>query len=660
MRSSQAQVSSVTVPVLGIGGARQVPGHLYGLRSPGAVARLTFDDAAYWRAIARRARASLADFFSLDVSSDEAGDAPGGDAAAVLSSLARLIQVLLDTSGLPDAGATRIFALPSRQNTAALQIPKHWLLAVPSMAPAAALEALLWMVHYFNELASKPDADTLSDTKRAELQRLLARMSRQAPSGANNRFFIAAAHRLGIPCTPLPGGVFQYGWGRRAQWLDSSFTETTSNISSRLARNKVVTNTLLRQAGLPVPAQRSVKTLDQAIEAAGTLGYPVVVKPADQDGGVGVSAGIASEIELRAAFERARKYSQNLLVEKHIEGRDYRVYVFRGKAIAAMMRVPASVTGDGVNTVASLVAQVNLDPRRGDHFSAPLARIDLDDEALELLTKEGLTPESVPDAGRFVRLRRSANVSTGGMPTAIFDQMHPDNARLCERAARTLRLDLAGIDLLIPDIARSWKQVGAGICEVNAQPQISSVALRETFSVLMSELVEKRGRIPTALVLTAGPDEAIVQETADLLAQRNVCVGTSSGAGLQISAQRIRSGRGGVFEDTRTLVIDPSVEAIVIGTDGRELLASGLPLDRFDVLVIAGWTATAGGDTRAAAAQLRTLLTLIEPHCEGEVLVIRDHLSASVAAGVFGMRRILMTASADDLSSGLARALSAR
>lgn len=649
---AKVQAAPGATPALKIDGVRQVPGYVYGLRAPSVVARISCDDLVYWRAVARRAQVFLASHLTLDVPIDEAGEA--------LSRLANLIAAIQDTAGFPAVGAARVLALPAKKGSTASRGRKQWLLAVPSLAPPAALEALLWTLHYMNELASQPDARELSDEQRADLQRLLARMTRYAPSGFNNRFFIGAAHELDIPCTALPGGVFQYGWGRRAQWLDSTFTEATSNISSRLARNKTVTNALLRQAGLPVPAQQSVKTLDEAIAAAKTLGYPVVVKPADRDGGLGVSAGLQSPSELSTAFERASKHSSQLLIEKHAEGRDYRVYVFRGRAINAMVRVPGSVTGDGVATVRSLVAQVNLDPRRGDHFSAPLARIELDQEALELLGAEGLTPDSIPAEGRFVRLRRSANVSTGGMPSPVFDRIHPDNARLCERAAQILRLDLAGIDLLMPDISRSWQQVGAAICEVNAQPQISSVALPETFARLMGELVEMRGRIPTALVLGGESSTVIVQQTADWLTERNVCVGTSSAAGLRIGAQRIRAERGSAFKDTRALSIDPSVEAMVIGTDGKEFLATGLPLDRFDVLVVAGWNTAVNGDTRTAAAHLRSMLAFLEPHCEGRVLVARDHPGAAVATGVFGRKRIQMTESADELAVRLTQALSAR
>ncbi|WP_331609748.1 hypothetical protein [Povalibacter sp.] len=641
---------------LRISGARLVPGHVYGLRAPGAVARIDLEDPAYWRAVARRARGVIASHLSIDVSFEQ--DDASGDDAAVLSCLASLVQALQTASGLPALGPMRILAAVSK-DAASSRESGQWLLAVPSLAPAAALDALLWSVRYLNASAAKPDEAALSNEHSAELQSLLARMGRQAPKGANNRFFIGAAYQLDIPFMSLPGGVFQYGWGRRAQWLDSSFTEATSTMSTRLARGKTLTNALLRQAGLPVPAQLPVRTLQQALDASATLGYPVALKPADRDGGVGVSAGLKSESELSSAFDRARAFSSELLIEKHIEGRDYRVYVFRGRAISAIERVPAAVTGDGVASVRELVAQVNLDPRRGTQSWAPMSIIEIDEEAVELLANEGLTLDSVAAAGHFMRLRRAANISVGGTPVRVFEQMHPDNARLCERAARILRLDLAGVDLLMPDISRSWRQVGGGICEVNAQPQLSGDAVPGTHARVLGELVSNRGRIPTAIVLTTNPDAALARETADLLSQRNLCAGTSSESGLWIGTQQVRAGRGNAVDDTRALLIDPSVDAVVIGTDGKAFRGNGLPLDRFDVLVVADWV-TAGDDDKSAAVQLRSLLLLLLPHCAGEVLVARDHPAAAVVAAVFGSNRVRATESVEDLPSRLAASLLAR
>ncbi|MBX5460757.1 MAG: acetate--CoA ligase family protein [Steroidobacteraceae bacterium] len=533
---------------------------------------------------------------------------------------------------------------------------RHWLLALPAIAPPALAEALAWLVEWLNRL--RMGTDEFAPIDRGRLKPLLERMSRYATRGYNNRYLLSAAHGLGIPWLPLPGGVFQYGWGSRGRWMDSTFTQSTSIISCKAARNKAVAGALLRQAGLPVPEHRVVKSLDTAIEAAAALGYPVVVKPLNQDGGVGVSASLASEAELRAAFEPARKYAEDLLVEKHVGGRNYRVYIFRGRAVGATERIPGGVTGDGTRSVRELVAAENRDPRRGDDDWSLLARLVLDEEALELLALAGLTADSVPEAGRFVRLRRAANISMGGIPVPVFDRMHPDNATLCERAAHALRLDLAGVDLLIPDIARSWRETGAAICEVNAQLQLSTLALPHFHAELLRKLVPGDGRIPSALVLSSGNQPSIVRESAELLSRLGIRAGTVSAEGVYVGAHCIRAKRGPILPDTRAVLIDQSSEAILLDTDGRDLASTGLPLDRFDLFAIADWSPPA--DRRAPVPSvegLRDLLSLLAPHCTGDVLIARGHPGLPVVTAAMGKQRVRVIESPKGLPSAIAAAI---
>lgn len=634
----QMRAALAAAPVLNFEQVRQVPGYAYGLRAAAVLARVEVAGAAHWREVARRGLALLSAHLRVPRRA-EVLTAPIGT-PSVPSGIALAVATLQDAAGMPFVGEARVIPLPARVRAADSQL---CLLAVPAFAPAAAAQALQWIGGFFRQLAAAPDQDSLTAPQRAELERLLAGMARLAPRGANNRFFINAAHELDIPFMPLPGGVIQYGWGRRSRWLDSSFTESTSTISSRIARNKVMTHALLRQAGLPVAAQRLVATPEAALEGAAAFGYPVVVKPANQDGGVGVSAGLHSEDEVRAAFDRARRYSADILVEKHVDGRDYRVYVFRGRAVGAMLRTPGGVTGDGVQTLEWLVAEANRDPRRGEADWSPLAPLVLDDEALGLLAAAGMNPQSIPARGEFVRLRRSANVSTGGIPTEVFRQVHPDNARLCERAAHALRLDLAGIDLLIPDISRSWRESGAAICEVNGQPQISSVATAHLFARLLGEMVPARGRIPCILVLSSGSCTTQVRAIADLLAQQGMCVGTTCEEGLRIGAQWARRGRPSAFADARGLLLDACVDAVVIGADGKEWLAAGLPVDRVDVLVVAD-----------VAGDVRGVLALIEPHCKGEVLVSRQDPARAAVGSVLRGQRLRLVDSNSELAAAAA------
>ena len=199
------------------------------------------------------------------------------------------------------------------------------------------------------------------------------------------------------------------------------------------------------------------------------IGYPVVLKPLDGNHGSGVSTGLQNARQVEEGYEKALKVSKAVIVEKHIEGRDYRVLVVGGKVSAVAERRPPQVVGDALHTIRSLVEMENQNPMRGAGHSKPLTRIELDETAVRLLHEGGLSPSSVPAAGTKVVLRRNANLSTGGTARAVTD-IHPKNAEFAVQAAKAVGLDVAGIDICSKDIAVPLTENGGAILEVNAGP----------------------------------------------------------------------------------------------------------------------------------------------------------------------------------------------
>lgn len=433
-----------------------------------------------------------------------------------------------------------------------------------------------------------PQRGGFTDVLQSRLGHCVKALRDRRPTSSNLLLFVKTAFERGLPFRPLPGGIYQYGVGRRARWLDSTFTEWTPTIGVKLSRHKRWAADLLRQAGLPVPAHDLVGSADQAVAVARRLGYPVVVKPADLDGGVGVAAGLETEGEVRESFDAARKHSRQVLVEKHVEGRDYRITVFNGEAIWAIERVPAGVEGDGERSVAELVERVNADPRRGADKRSPLQRLPLDTEAHRLLLRQGLTLADVPAQGRFVRLRQAANVATGGMPVAVFERLHPDNARLAVRAAEALRLDMAGIDLLIPDIAVSWRTSGAAICEVNAQPQLGQTTSLHLYKAILQQQVPSSGRVPTFLVLGAEQPQRWLDALQQRLEAEGLMVGVACRDEVRVGAECLHSGVLTLHAAGSMLALDRRVDAMVLALEDDSVLQTGLPVDCVDAVIWAG------------------------------------------------------------------------
>jgi cyanophycin synthetase len=262
----------------------------------------------------------------------------------------------------------------------------------------------------------------------------------------------------------------QVGQGKYQQRIEAALTSKTSHIAVEIASDKNLANSLLADLGLPVPKQRLVYSVDEALGAADRIGYPVVIKPLDGNHGRGVTVDITSEDGIAAAFETADAEGSAVVVETMLRGDDHRLLVVNGQLAAAARRVPGHVKGDGHHTIAELVDIVNQDPRRGVGHENVLTRLELDAQAKSLLEEKGYTAETVPADGEEVYLRKTANISTGGTAVDVTDTIHPDNKLMAERAIRAIGLDVGAVDFLTTDITKSYRDTGGGICEINAGP----------------------------------------------------------------------------------------------------------------------------------------------------------------------------------------------
>lgn len=258
----------------------------------------------------------------------------------------------------------------------------------------------------------------------AELERLMD-IADEYRLGPSTQAIVDAARARQIPVLRLTetGSLVQLGYGVHQKRIMASETSNTCQIAVELCQEKPLANRMLRAVGVPVPDGRTVRSADEAWAVARELGLPVVLKPEAGNQGKGVSVNLRSEADVRAAYDIARGYGGAVLVERCIEGDDYRLLVVNGKMVAAARREPAQVTGDGQHTVAELVERTNADPRRRPGHGGALSRIKLDEAAELVLVQQGLQPQSVPAAGQVVYLRRNSNLSTGGTATDVTDEV---------------------------------------------------------------------------------------------------------------------------------------------------------------------------------------------------------------------------------------------
>jgi len=426
--------------------------------------------------------------------------------------------------------------------------------------------------------------------------------------GVSTAALAGAARRRGIPVRRVGDlSLLRLGYGSHRRLVWAALTDQTSAVGVDIACDKVLAKQLLADAGIPVPPGTVAWSAEEAVAAFAKLGPPVVVKPRSGNQGGGVTVGVTMAEKTAEAYRRASVAGPAVIVEKYMPGTDYRVLVVEGRmAAAARVRAPA-VTGDGVHDIAALVEAANADPRRGEGHARPLTKIPLDGEALACLAAQGLDPGCVPGPGEAVRLRRNANLSTGGCSTDVTDLVHPDVAALCCRVAALTGLDVCGVDVRLPDISApprgslpgqraAW--TGA-VLEVNASPGLrmhlepSTGRGRDVASAILDRLFPPGAvaRIPVVSVTGTNGKTTTVRMIAHILAQAGLSVGMTSTDGVLVAGRPVDYGDASGPRSAELVLDDPAVDAAVLETARGGILRRGLGYDRADVAVVTNITA---------------------------------------------------------------------
>ena len=426
----------------------------------------------------------------------------------------------------------------------------------------------------------------------AKVRLRLARLARAGSLGPSTQALVDEARRRGVPVTRLDEySLVQLGQGSRQKRLRASITSQTSHIAVETAGNKALTKSLLLQAGLPAPRGGVVRTAEEAIALARTLKGPVATKPLDGNHGRGVSLGLLTPEQVRWGFEQAMLHGRRVVVEEMASGRDYRILVVDGEVVAVAERTPAGVTGDGVHTIAQLIGETNLDPRRGDGHERVMTRIKVDDHVREMLAREDLTLDSVPESGRQVQLRATANLSAGGTAIDRTDEIHPETAEIMRQAVAVVGLDVAGVDLMVPDIARSIRESGGGIVEINAAPglrmhlQPSEGRPRNVARPIIASLFRRgdMGRIPIFAITGTNGKSTTGRMVAAILAQAGMRVGLTNTSGVYIGGRQITRSDASGPKSARMVLANPTVDAAVLEVARGGILREGLGFDVCDV-----------------------------------------------------------------------------
>jgi cyanophycin synthetase len=388
--------------------------------------------------------------------------------------------------------------------------------------------------------------------------------------------------------------LVQLGYGKNQVRFRATMTDRTSSIAVDLASNKDETKRMLKDAAIPVAKGVCISNPDDLEEAVRNVGFPLVFKPLDGNHGKGASINVKTMEESVAAFEHAKKYSRKIIIEKFITGYDFRILVINNRFIAAALREPAHVIGDGKSTIQQLIDKENLDPRRGYGHENVLTEISVDRETMEQLAKHGYTLETKLKKDELCYLKGTANLSTGGTSTDVTDIVHPHNIFICERISRVIGLDICGIDIMASNLSEPLETTGGVVLEVNAAPGFRmhlapAKGLPRNVAAPVIDMLYPTGkscRIPIIAITGTNGKTTTTRLIAHIVKNNGFKVGFTTSDGIYVGNSMLTKGDTTGPVSAEFILKDPTVEFAVLETARGGILRSGLGFGRCDVAVV--------------------------------------------------------------------------
>jgi GNAT-family acetyltransferase (TIGR03103 family) len=282
------------------------------------------------------------------------------------------------------------------------------------------------------------------------------------------RIIVDEARRrgIGVEVIDAEGGFFRLSSGGRSVTCRESLSQLTSAVAMSLCDDKSATRRAVARAGVRVPEAIEFDTRDN-LEAFLSRHGSVAVKPARGEQGRGVSVGLETIDQALAAVERARAHCERVLVEQCVSGEDLRLIVIGYKLVAAAIRRPARVIGDGASPIRELIERQS---RRRAAATGGESKIPLDAETERCVAMAGYLLDDVPPSGEEINVRKAANLHTGGTIHDVTAEVHPSLVDAAVLAARALDVPVTGIDFMV----RSPRQPGYWFIEANERPGLAN------------------------------------------------------------------------------------------------------------------------------------------------------------------------------------------
>lgn len=427
---------------------------------------------------------------------------------------------------------------------------------------------------------------------------LIKNILQKEQMGSTTKAICDAAKEYNLPVTQLgDSNIYQIGYGKAGKVIEASIGSKTKCVSVDISCDKLLTKQLLANQNIPVPEGNKVYNFIGLLQEAEKIGYPVVLKPQCGNKGQGVILNIKNQKQLVDSYMNLRKSKKDIIIEKYLEGKDYRVCVVNYKVVAAALRIAPFVIGNGKNNLRELINITNEDPLRGEDHEKALTKIKINPELTASLLKRGIKLDYIPKIGEKILLRENANLSTGGMAIDCTEELCERNIEYCISAAKALGLDICGVDICSKDIGIPLEENNGAVLEINAAPGIrmhhypSKGKSRNVGKAILEMLYdEKPNNIPIISITGTNGKTTTTRLISHVLKMMGNTVGMTCTDGVYINDKCIHKGDDTGFESARTILLNKDVDIAVLETARGGLVKKGLAYDFADVGVITNIT----------------------------------------------------------------------
>lgn len=271
---------------------------------------------------------------------------------------------------------------------------------------------------------------------------------------------------IGVEVTDAEGGFFRLTHGGRSILCRESLSELTTGVAMSICDDKAVTRRAVSKAGVVVPEQIEAgdrEALDAFLKKHGQ----VVVKPARGEQGRGISVGLSTVKDAEEAIEHARAFCDRVIVEEMVEGDDLRLIVIDFKLVAAAIRRPAQIVGDGKSTIRDLIEKQS---KRRQAATGGESSIPIDGQTERCVAKSGYTLDDVPPDNEVVVVRKTANLHTGGTIHDVTGEVCGTLVEAAVKCARAIDIPVCGIDFMV----KSPREPSYAFIECNERPGLAN------------------------------------------------------------------------------------------------------------------------------------------------------------------------------------------